>query len=97
MGIDRERIVRKITQAGEPPAYSFTPPGTADYRPPEMFHFDPEKARTLLADAGYRQGRGFPTATSLYDKKKLNKDIAVEIPRIPLLSTPLSSVNFFLS
>ena len=79
MAIDRERIVRKITQAGEPPAYSFTPPGTADYRPPEMFHFDPEKARTLLADAGYRQGRGFPTVTYLYDNKKLNEDIAVEI------------------
>ena len=79
MAIDRERIVRKITQAGEPPAYSFTPPGTAGYRPPEMFHFDPEKARTLLADAGYRQGRGFPTVTYLYDNKKLNEDIAVEI------------------
>jgi oligopeptide transport system substrate-binding protein len=79
MAIDRERIVRKITQAGEPPAYSFTPPGTAGYRPPEMFHFDPEKARTLLADAGYPQGRGFPTVTYLYDNKKLNEDIAVEI------------------
>jgi oligopeptide transport system substrate-binding protein len=79
MAIDRERIVRKITQAGEPPAYSFTPPGTAGYRPAEMFHFDPEKARTLLADAGYRQGRGFPTVTYLYDNKKLNEDIAVEI------------------
>jgi oligopeptide transport system substrate-binding protein len=44
-----------------------------------MFHFDPEKARTLLADAGYRQGRGFPTVTYLYDNKKLNEDIAVEI------------------
>lgn len=79
MAIDRERIVRKITQAGEPPAYSFTPPGTAGYRPPEMFRFDPEKARTLLADAGYPQGRGFSTVTYLYDNKKLNEDIAVEI------------------
>ncbi len=79
MAIDRERIVRKITQAGEPPAYSFTPPNTAGYRPPEMFHFDSEKARTLLGDAGYPQGRGFPTVTYLYDNKKLNEDIAVEI------------------
>src|SRR5260370_16798379 len=44
-----------------------------------MFHFDPEKARTLLGDAGYPQGRGFPTVTYLYDNKKLNEDIAVEI------------------
>jgi oligopeptide transport system substrate-binding protein len=79
MAIDRERIVQKITQAGEPPAYSFTPPGTAGYQPPNMFHFDPGKARTLLADAGYPQGHGFPTVTYLYDNKKLNEDIAIEI------------------
>jgi oligopeptide transport system substrate-binding protein len=79
MAIDRERIVQKITQAGEPPAYSFTPPGTAGYQPPNMFHFDPEKARRLLTDAGYPQGRGFPTVTYLYDNKKLNEDIAIEI------------------
>jgi oligopeptide transport system substrate-binding protein len=79
MAIDRERIVQKITQAGEPPAYSFTPPGTAGYQPPNMFHFDPAKARKLLTDAGYPQGRGFPTVTYLYDNKKLNEDIAIEI------------------
>jgi oligopeptide transport system substrate-binding protein len=79
MAIDRERLVRKITQAGEPPAYSFTPPGTAGYQPPVMFHLDPEKARHLLADAGYPHGQGFPTVTYLYDNKKLNEDIAVEI------------------
>jgi oligopeptide transport system substrate-binding protein len=79
MAIDRERIVQKITQAGEPPAYSFTPPGTAGYQPPNMFHFDPVKARKLLADAGYPQGRGFPTVTYLYDNKKLNEDIAIEV------------------
>ncbi|HET9376518.1 MAG TPA: peptide ABC transporter substrate-binding protein [Chthoniobacterales bacterium] len=79
MAIDRERIVQKITQAGEPPAYSFTPPGTAGYQPPNMFYFDPGKARALLADAGYPQGHGFPTVTYLYDNKKLNEDIAIEI------------------
>jgi oligopeptide transport system substrate-binding protein len=80
MAIDRDRIVEKITQAGEPPAYSFTPPGTAGgYRPPEMFGRDVQKARQLLADAGYPAGKGFPTVTYLYDSKKLNEDIAVEI------------------
>jgi len=80
MVIDRERIVRKITQAGEPPAYSFTPPGTAgNYQPPHMFGLDPERARALLAEAGYPAGKGFPTISYLYDNKKLNEDIAVEI------------------
>jgi oligopeptide transport system substrate-binding protein len=80
MAIDRDRIVRKITQAGEPPAYSFTPPGTANgYRPPRMFGRDIVKARQLLNAAGYPGGKGFPTVVYLYDNKKLNEDIAVEI------------------
>ena len=80
MAIDRDRIVKKITQAGEPPAYSFTPPGTeGGYQPPKMFGRDLEKARQLLADSGYPGGKGFPTVTYLYDSKKLNEDIAVEI------------------
>ena len=80
MAIDRDRIVQKITQAGEPPAYSFTPPGTAGgYHPPQMFGRDVEKARQLLGSAGYPDGKGLPTVTYLYDNKKLNEDIAVEI------------------
>jgi oligopeptide transport system substrate-binding protein len=80
MVIDRNRIVRKITQAGEPPAYSFTPPGTSGgYQPPKMFERNVQKARELLAEAGYPGGKGFPTVAYLYDNKKLNEDIAVEI------------------
>jgi oligopeptide transport system substrate-binding protein len=80
MVIDRDRIVKKITQAGEPPAFSFTPPGTADgYKPPRMFGRNIKKAQQLLSSAGYPNGKGFPTVTYLYDNKKLNEDIAVEI------------------
>jgi oligopeptide transport system substrate-binding protein len=80
MVIDRNRIVEKITQAGEPPAYSFTPPGTAGgYQPPKMFGRNIQKARELMAAAGYPDGRGFPSVAYLYDNKKLNEDIAVEI------------------
>ncbi len=80
MVIDRERIVHKITQAGEPPAYSFTPSGIAhQYQPPKTFQRDPQRARELLTAAGYPNGKGFPTVTYLYDSKKLNEDIAVEI------------------
>ena len=80
MVIDRERIVNKIAQAGEPPAYSFTPPGTSGgCQSPKMFGRDVQKARQILAEAGYPDGKAFPTVTYLYDNKKLNEDIAVEI------------------
>ncbi len=32
--VDKRLIVEKITKAGEIPAYSFVPPGTAGYQPP---------------------------------------------------------------
>ncbi|HEY0790485.1 MAG TPA: peptide ABC transporter substrate-binding protein, partial [Chthoniobacterales bacterium] len=80
LAIDRDRIVQKLTQAGEPPAYSFTPPGTASgYEPPSAPRRDPDRARQLLAEAGYPGGRNFPTVTYLFDSRKLNEDIAVEV------------------
>jgi oligopeptide transport system substrate-binding protein len=80
MVIDRRRIVQKITQAGESPAYSFTPPGTGSgYDPPEIFGLNVQRARELLAEAGYPGGKGFPEVAYLYDNKKLNEDIAVEL------------------
>jgi len=50
-----------------------------DTNRPKMFARNIEKARQLLAEAGYPGGKGFPTVTYLYDSKKLNEDIAVEI------------------
>jgi oligopeptide transport system substrate-binding protein len=79
MAIDKERIVTKITQAGEPPAYSFTPPDTGGYQPPRIFDYNPARAKQLLAEAGYPDGRGLRSVTYLYDNRKLNEDIAVEI------------------
>ena len=80
MVINRELIVSKITQAGEQPAYSFTPPGTASgYVPAKQFGRNIDQAKALLAYAGYPDGKGFPTVSFLYDNKKLNDDIAVEL------------------
>jgi oligopeptide transport system substrate-binding protein len=80
LAIDRDRLVKKITQAGEHPAYSFTPPDTGHgYEPPRILANDPARARSLLAEAGYPDGKGFPTVSYLYDNKKLNEDLAVEI------------------
>src|ERR1700759_434632 len=72
MVIDRDRIVQKITQAGEPPAYSFTPPGAAGgYQPPKKFGRNLGKGPHPLAEGGYPGGKGFPTISYLYDNKKL--------------------------
>jgi oligopeptide transport system substrate-binding protein len=79
MVIDRQLLVDKITRAGEPPAQSLVPPGTAGYQPPEGLPRDIAKARQLLAEAGYPGGKGFPVIGYLYSEGDLNEGIAVEL------------------
>jgi len=79
MTIDRQRIVDRITRAGEPPSETYTPPGFAGYEPPAGLAYDPQKARQLLAAAGYPGGKGFPSVSLLYNSDEQNAEIATEI------------------
>lgn len=62
LAVDRQSLTDDLLYAGEP-AYAFTPPGVNGYEPPESVESDDEKARQLLAEAGYPGGRGFPKLT----------------------------------
>lgn len=78
---DKKLLTDKVTRAGEKPAYSFTPPGTGgNYQPPAGLTRDLERARRLLAEAGYPGGAGFPLISYLYrSDSDLDQDIAVEL------------------
>lgn len=79
MAVDKRRIVEKVTRAGELPAAGFVPPGLEGYAAPDGLPYDPEKARALLAEAGFPEGKGFPLVNYLYDDKGSNEFIAVEL------------------
>mgnify|MGYP001559127733 CR=1 FL=1 len=64
MAIDRDFITQKLLRGGQKPAYTFVPPGVANYepaKPPAWAAWPLEKrqaeARRLLAQAGYGPGR----------------------------------------
>lgn len=79
MAIDKSRIVKIITRGGELPAGSITPPGIAGYISPPGLPYNPDRARSLLSEAGYPGGKGFPPLSILYNSGELNEQIATEI------------------
>jgi len=79
MTVDKQQIVERITRAGETAASGFVPPGLEGHIAPEGLPYDPEKARDLLAAAGFPGGAGFPLVRYLYSEGGLNEAIAVEL------------------
>ncbi|MDI6870085.1 MAG: peptide ABC transporter substrate-binding protein [Bacillota bacterium] len=95
LAIDRETICEKILKAGQKPAYAWTPYGFpdvkkgTDYRTvggnkfitTGDFKKDVEKAKKLLAEAGYPDGKGL-SLEILYNTSEGHKKIAEAIQQM---------------
>ncbi|MCO5143474.1 MAG: peptide ABC transporter substrate-binding protein [Oligoflexia bacterium] len=73
--IDRKQIVT-LLKGGQIPTTSWVPKGMPGYEPTVGLDFDPKKAKALLAEAGYPEGKGFPDVTFMFDTRDDNKVIA---------------------
>ncbi len=69
MAIDRS-IFPRILGRGEKPASNWIPPGLSGHDSASGPGFEPEKARELLAAAGYPGGKGFPVPELLYPNRE---------------------------
>ncbi len=61
--LDRDAICRIVLRGAAAPAYSMMPPDFKEYNGEAMKPyqaFDPGRARALMREAGYPNGRGFP-------------------------------------
>lgn len=77
LAVDRDTICRHVLGLGQLPATTFVPPGIPGYAPPpSAIAHDPARARRLLAEAGFPDGRGFPPLGILYNTHEGHKQIA---------------------
>ena len=75
MAIDRGDFP-EILKGGELPATSWIPKGMPAYNPSIGLSFNPAGARTLLKEAGYPGGAGFPEVTAVFSTNPENLLIA---------------------
>ncbi len=70
--IDRSRIPGFL-KGGELPSSSWIPKGMFGYNEHIGLKFDPQKARLLLAQAGYANGKEFPKVTAAFNTGDVNR------------------------
>ncbi len=80
--IDRNALTENVLKADQQPAYHFTPPNTGGYTANVRLSYDPEKARKLLAEAGFPGGAGFPEFELLFNTSEAHHTIAIAIQQM---------------
>ncbi len=77
LAIDRAAITKTVFRGFEP-AHGMTPP-MGDYSPPRGTSFDPKEAQRLLAEAGFKDGKGFPRLNLLIVSRETTATLAAAV------------------
>lgn len=75
LALDRGLIIERVTKNGQP-AGGFVPPTMEAYATASALPYDPERARVLLAEAGFPDGEGFPAIDFLITNSDTSRTFA---------------------
>lgn len=82
MAVEKQFLVDNIMRMGQPVATDYIPPGVfSGYVSPKGLPYDPDRARKLLADAGYPNGAGLPVFKLNFNNEGQHKEIAEYLQR----------------
>jgi oligopeptide transport system substrate-binding protein len=82
LAIDRKALIKNVLRRGELPATGVTPPGMAGYPVLDVMHYDPKRARKLMAEAGFPNGKGFPKFDILTNTNQAHRIVAEVIQQM---------------
>jgi peptide/nickel transport system substrate-binding protein/oligopeptide transport system substrate-binding protein len=75
--IDREGIINAVLEGDGVPAKGVLPPGMAEYNDDlKGYDYNPEKAISLLSEAGFPEGKGLPEVELAFNQHETNQKIA---------------------
>jgi len=75
LSLDRDKLTKHVVQSETIPLNSFVP-DDSHYHPPAVYMYDVSKAKKLLAEAGYPDGKNFRKVTLKYNTKENHRKIA---------------------
>ena len=79
LAIDRQSLVDNVTRGGQIAYANLVPRGLAGYDGLKTALFELTRARQLLKEAGFPEGKNFPTTTLIYNTSEGHKIIAEAI------------------
>lgn len=82
LSINRKQIVEGILKDGSKAAFHIVPKNTAGFLSEATFEEDLEKAKSLLAEAGYPNGEGFPGVEIMFNTQETHKSIAEAVQQM---------------
>ncbi len=80
--IDRRGLVSSVLHDTRLPAYSLVPPNTAGYNSTARIDVDYPRAKRLLAEAGFPDGRGFPKVEVQYSQPVVDTKVLEALQEI---------------